>query len=443
MLRKQSELRKVGFQGADYSARIPGINGPAGSDTSDREARASAARATHLRYLGGFVLMAAVLSGCAFAPGMTFRATGSDGQAAAVLARETSGRAAAPGAASKGANPDSTAASDAPPAGAMVEINSGLIADQQAAVVPGIPKDVQDLFAKAGPYTLGPGDVLSIIVWDHPELNLPEVSTSSGIDASGSNAVVSGYTVDSGGFVQFAYVGALKLSGLTEMEARDLLAKQLGRYIRNPQVTLRIQAYRSKRIYLDGEVRVPGLQVMNDLPMTLPEAINRAGGFTPQGDRSVVAVTRGDKTVVVNLASMIEQGINPDNIFLRDGDLVRVFSVNDSQVFVLGEVGHTITLALNNGRLTLNEALGDAGGISPYSGDASQVYVVRSPKAGKPTVFHLDATSPAAMALANSFELKANDVVFVDASSLVRWSRVVGMFLPSAQTLATGRSIAY
>jgi len=386
----------------------------------------------------GLVLLAIVLSGCTFAPGMTFKAAGGDGRTAAALARTTSGRAA-----SNGTSPDAAGANDAPPAGAMVEINNDLIAEERAAVVPGIPKDVQDLFAKAGPYALGPGDVVSIIVWDHPELNMPAVSTPTGADASGSSAVVSGYTIDSNGFVQFAYVGALKLGGLTEMEARDLLAKQLGRYIRNPQVTLRIQAYRSKRIYLDGEVHLPGLQVMNDLPMTLPEAINRAGGFTPQGDRSTVAVTRGDKTVVVNLASMIDQGINPDNIVLRDGDLVRVFSENDSKVFVLGEVGHTATLALNNGRLTLNEALGDAGGISPYSGDAGQVYVVRSPKSGKPTVFHLDATSPAAMALANNFELQANDVVFVDASSLVRWSRVVGMFLPSAQTLATGRSIAY
>ena len=325
----------------------------------------------------------------------------------------------------------------------MVEINTGLIAEQRAELVPGVSKDVEGLFAKAGPYTLGPGDVLSIIVWDHPELNMPAITTPTGADASGSNSVVAGYTVDSNGFVQFAYVGALKLSGLTEMQARDLLAQQLGRYIRNPQVTLRIQAYRSKRIYLDGEVRSPGLQVMNDLPMTLPEALNRAGGFTPNGDRSAVAITRGDKTVMVNIASMIEQGINPDNIVLHDGDLVRVFSQNDSKVFVLGEVGRASTLTLNNGRLTLNEALGDSGGISQYSGDAGQVYVVRSKHSGTPTVFHLDASSPAAMALANNFELQANDVVFVDASSLVRWSRVVGMFLPSAQTLATGRSIAY
>jgi polysaccharide export outer membrane protein len=47
------------------------------------------------------------------------------------------------------------------------------------------------------------------------------------------------------------------------------------------------------------------------------------------------------------------------------------------------------------------------------------------------------------MALANDFELKPNDVVFVDASPLVRWSRVINMLLPSAQTLATGRNAAY
>jgi polysaccharide biosynthesis/export protein len=260
---------------------------------------------------------------------------------------------------------------------------------------------------------------------------MPAVAGANSADAIGAGSVSSGYTVDNNGKIQFAYVGMLPVQGLTESEAREALATKLGKYLRDPQVTLRIQVYRSKRVYVDGEVRTPGLQMLNDSPMTLPEAINRAGGFTTTADRSTIGVTRGDLTVKVNIPDLIAKGINPSQILLRDGDMVRVFAASDSKVFVLGEVVHASTISLNNGRLTLNEALGDAGGINQNSGDAKQVYVVRGKGQPKPTVYHLDASTPAAMALADNFELKPNDVVFVDASSLVRWSRVFSLLLPT------------
>ena len=166
-------------------------------------------------------------------------------------------------------------------------------------------------------------------------------------------------------------------------------------------------------------------------------------GFTAAGDRSRVSVTRGKKTVLVNIPDMIKKGVNPDNIILQNGDLIRVFSENDSKVYVLGEVGHPGSIPLDNGRLTLNEALGNAGGISQGSGDASQVYVVRGQKEGHRTVYHLDASSPESMATADEFELNPSDVIFVDASSLVKWSRVVNLILPSTQAASAGRAVGY
>jgi polysaccharide biosynthesis/export protein len=312
-----------------------------------------------------------------------------------------------------------------------VEITSELIAEQQAAAPKGIPPEVESLFGKSAPYVIGPGDVLSIVVWDHPELTMPAGASGQATDPTGSNAA-SGYAVDENGMIQYAYVGVFKVGGLTESQAREALASQLDRYLKRPQVTLRIQSYRSKRVYVDGEVRSPGLQMINDSPMTLPEAINRAGGFTTTADRSTVAVTRGDLTVKVNIPDLIAKGVNPGRILLHDGDLVRVFSSADSKVFVLGEVGHASTVTLNNGVLTLNEALGDAGGVNQNYGDARQVFVIRGKGGPKPVVYHLDASSPSSVALSDSFELKPNDVVYVDASSLARWNRVLNLLIPSA-----------
>lgn len=373
------------------------------------------------------------LSGCALAPGMTYTA-GAGGAGSNPGAAAASG----PGV------PDSVVAKGiaGAPSGKLVEITRDLV-DKEAAERPtGIPSDVEKMFAKATPYEIGPGDILTIVVWDHPELNLP-AGGGGGDGPSGASSVASGYTVDNNGFIQYAYIGPLKVAGLSEMGVRDVLAGKLAKYVRQPQITVRIETYRSKRVYLDGEVKTPGVQVLNDRPMTLPEAVNRAGGFTSNADRSHVSVTRGDTTVDIDMPAMIRKGFNPDRIILHDGDLVRIFAQTDSKVFVVGEVERPGGVMFNNGRMSLNEALGNAGGINQSSGDASQVYVVRGRDTSQPVVFHLDASSASAMATADSFELKPNDVVFVDTSALVKWSRVISLILPTTQAAATSRAIGY
>jgi polysaccharide export outer membrane protein len=127
---------------------------------------------------------------------------------------------------------------------------------------------------------------------------------------------------------------------------------------------------------------------------------------------------------------------------LGNGDLVRVQGREEAKVFVLGEVLRPLTQTLRNGRLTLNEALGEAGGVNPNSGDPRQIYVVRTVNPDQPEIYHLDAKSPMAYALAEGFELQARDVVYVDPVPLVRWNRVISLVLPSAQAVTTTRTVS-
>jgi polysaccharide biosynthesis/export protein len=295
--------------------------------------------------------------------------------------------------------------------------------------------EVTRLVAAPSPYAIDAGDILSIVVWDHPELAsaaMVQTAAVNGADSTGTTLPPAGFTVDHEGLVQFPFVGKMKLAGLTEGEARKQLATMLSRYIRNPDVTLRVQAYRSKRIYVDGEVKTPGTQTINDIPMTLTEALNRAGGLLPTGDQSRIAVTRAGTTYHVNLPQLVKKGVNPGSIMLANGDSVQVGSRDDSKVFVTGEVVRPSALTMRNGRLTLNEALGEAGGINPLTSDGQQVYVVRNATDAEPKVFHLDARSPVAMALAQNFELQPKDVVYVDATKLALWNRVISLIIPGA-----------
>jgi polysaccharide export outer membrane protein len=308
----------------------------------------------------------------------------------------------------------------------------------------GLAPEVKALFGRASAYTIGPGDVVGIIVYDHPEL-LPNAGAviSQQSDPTGVT-VAPGFIVDAAGEISFPYIGRTKLQGLTESSASELIAKRIRAYIKAPQVSVRIQSFRSQRAYVEGEVRTPGLQIFTDVPMTLAEALNRAGSITAAGDRSQVVLSRGDSSVAIDLLALKRFGADPNNIPLRNGDIVYVGARDDSRVYVMGEILRPSALQMRNGRLSLNEALGDAGGPDLFSSDPGQIYVIRnSPQSpDTPEIFNINAKNPAALALADRFELKPRDVVYVDRVPLVSWNRVASLILPAAQVLNLTRDTA-
>lgn len=313
-------------------------------------------------------------------------------------------------------------------------ITPQLIQQELQLAATGTHASLSDIMTSPQPYRIGAGDHLAITVWDHPELLMP-VSTTSGTLATLSGTTPAGYTVSPEGKIQFPYAGDLKVEGLTELQARNLLAERLLHYIKKPEVTLRVLSYRSKRIYVGGEVKLPGIVPIDDIPMSLPEALSRAGGITPVGDQSRIMITRENKTYRVDLTRLTADGIDPSRIMLSNGDMLRVSPRDESKVFVVGEVTKPVALTMHNGRLTLNEALGEAGGINPLTANANQIYVIRNANDAQPTIYHLDAHSPVMFALAENFELKAKDVVYVDAAAMVRFNRLISLILPTAQTI--------
>lgn len=318
-----------------------------------------------------------------------------------------------------------------------IPITRQLIEAEQQARARHVQPDLAALMLPLpGPYLLGPGDVLSIVVWDHPELATPAVALSpagmggpAGGAAGAAGTAPAGFELLHDGSLSFPYAGILTLGGLTEEQARGLLTARLARYFHAPNVTLRVLAYRSKRVYVGGEVGAPGAQAINDIPMTLLEALNRAGGMLPGADQSHLVLERDGRRYQVGLRHLAEQGIEAGRLLLLPGDVLRVPSRDDSRVFVSGEVTTPQSLAMHDGRLSLNEALGQAGGVNPLTGDGRQVYVVRQ-AGGSPVVYQLDAREPAALALAEQFELQPKDVVYVAASGLANWHRGISLLLP-------------
>ncbi|WP_307867081.1 polysaccharide biosynthesis/export family protein [Variovorax sp. E3] len=235
------------------------------------------------------------------------------------------------------ANGDATASASGDN-GKIIQITPDLIRAQIAQRPTAVSEDVKRLFAPVPVYTIGPGDVVGIIVYDHPEL-LPNAGAVIAQQSDPTGVTVApGFIVDAKGEIFFPYIGRTKVQGLTESGASELVARRIKAFVKDPQVSVRIQSFRSQRAYVQGEVRTPGLQIFTDVPMTLSEAISRAGSFTQIGDRSRITLTRGGRSTVLDLAMLQSLGVDANSIPLRNGDIVNVGTREDSRVYVMGEV---------------------------------------------------------------------------------------------------------
>src|SRR5215467_13836864 len=134
------------------------------------------------------------------------------------------------------------------------------------------------LLALAGPpatraqeYTIGPGDVLTITVWGHPDLS-------------------SDYMVDPDGFAPFPLIGRVKASGATPREVATALTEALGKdYLVNPQVIVSVKAYLSQKVTVLGEAAKPGVFYLTG-PTTLVDILSSAGWLGRGAGREILLV---------------------------------------------------------------------------------------------------------------------------------------------------------
>lgn len=306
-----------------------------------------------------------------------------------------------------------------------------LLAAQRAAAVRQRQQIVagQQEQAVAYQYLLAPQDVLNITVWNHPELNNPAGQLSSDL---------AGRPINDEGYFFYPYVGRIKATGRTPAQIRTELTEKLTRYLAEPQVDVSVLSYRGRRAFASGELKSPGPRPITDVPLRVTDLVAQSGGLTEKADLRNAILTRKGVAQPLDLYALYYEGDLGQDVLLLEGDIVTVPERRFDKVFVLGEVLVPQSKILPLGRYTLSEALSDAGGLNQTTSNAAQVYVLRGTDTGRPQIWHLNAKAPDALILADSFELKPRDVVFVDPAAVTRWSRVLNQILPTSTFLVTG-----
>jgi polysaccharide export outer membrane protein len=211
-------------------------------------------------------------------------------------------------------------------------------------------------------YRVGPADELRITVFDEP-------------------ALTGTFRVDVDGSIAYPLIGRVEVAGKTVREIEETITKRLlDGYVRAPRVSVEISQYRSRSVFIMGEVRTPGKYALEG-NVTLLEALALAGALTDAaGD--VISIRRpiapaqtagpslpqdsqSAEVLRVSIADL-QAGRAAANIVLQDGDTI--FVPPAPRIFVTGHVKNPGPYVLR-GRLTVQQAIAMAGGFTERGSD--------------------------------------------------------------------------
>jgi polysaccharide export outer membrane protein len=219
-------------------------------------------------------------------------------------------------------------------------------------------------------YQVGPRDVLDIVVFGQADLSAR-------------------FTVGADGAFTFPLIGDVKAVGLTAREIESAIRARLAEgFLREPQVSVRVAEYQSQRVFVVGEVGLPGAVPLTGA-LTLVEALAKAGGLGKDAGTEIVILRRDETqtaaagplmqgqagvTEVARIAlDDLQSGQARENVALRDGDTI--FIPKGEQVFVLGQVNSPGPVPYTRD-LTVFKALSLAGGVTQL-GSAGRARIVR------------------------------------------------------------------
>ena len=296
------------------------------------------------------------------------------------------------------------AGQSSPPAAAPAVLPQGLSPGQplsqaaQSASAPAAPAKTpdtaKDSLDQSSTVKLGPGDLIEVSVYNVPEL-------------------ASKVRVSNAGDIYLPLIDYVHVDGLTQEEAQTVIEKRLteGGFVRSPHVTIFVDEAASQGVTVIGEVSKPGIYPdVSD--HKLYEVISEAGGFTVSASRKIAVIRRNQADPIrVDLPRNLADDLS-GNIDILPGDTISV--PRAPIIYVVGDVGHPSGFLVDNGTLSVLQALALAGGTNRTAKMGGARIIRKGPTGMTETPLHLkqmlEAKTP-------DVTLQADDILFVPVSA--------------------------
>ncbi|WP_295454142.1 polysaccharide biosynthesis/export family protein [uncultured Thiodictyon sp.] len=313
-----------------------------------------------------------------------------------------------------GAAPPPLAATPAPP----TQISQHKSVDEQLA-------ELQRVVAETTmvPH-LGKGDVLSISVYDEPELT------------------IAGVPVRPDGMISFPLVGDVQADGRSVDELTADLTTRLHQFLLAPKVSVIVTAFNSLSYVINGEVAKPGVYpLVTDV--TLTAALAAAGGLSKGAfrgssvelaDLTHAFFSRQGKLLPIDFVRLVREGDLRFNVAMQSRDYVSIPSGLSKEVYIIGEVNSAAVFAFRD-EMPMSKTVALAGGFT-HDADLSRIHVIRG-SLSNPTLIVTDFNKVNA-GQEQDVPLQPGDLVYVPPTALTTWTRMLDKIVPTVTALQTG-----
>ncbi len=246
-------------------------------------------------------------------------------------------------------------------------------------------------------YKIGAQDLLDISVFGLKELNRT-------------------VRVSEEGKISLPLLGEVHVEGLTKTGLEKRLSQLLEeKYLQNPQVTVFIKEYQSRRVFMLGAVKAPGPYELLGR-QTLLQLISQAGGLTTDAGDEIMVIRQlqdgTNKSFRISIEDLILKGDIDLNISLEPNDIVNIPADKAVYVYVFGQVNKPGALEVKKSNIpTLLRAIAQAGGFSDRA-SKSGVIIKRVDQEGKEVQIKVNVKD-IIKGKRKDIQLEENDVIFV------------------------------
>jgi len=274
------------------------------------------------------------------------------------------------------------------------------------------------------PALLGKSDVIALNVYGEPDLSFSRL------------------TIRPDGYVSIPLIGDVLAHGISVDELKTTIEAGLARYILTPRVSVIVLEINSLNFTIQGEVVRPGIYPLKR-DITISEAIAQAGGLNKGvfratsielADLAHASIVRGKKTLPVDFVKLLRGGDMRFDVKLMHGDIITIPSGLTQEVYILGEVNRPAIFAFKE-NMPMSRTLALAQGFTHYA-DLSRIHIVRG-TLSNPELTVADFNK-IIIGQQKDIRLEPGDIVFVPATGLSTWARIVNQIAPSIQALNTG-----
>ena len=266
-----------------------------------------------------------------------------------------------------------------------------------------------------GPYLIGIGDVLA-----YEEL----VGGTGGQNARVTRSLI----VNEDGLINFFQLGRINAEGKTLTELEDLIYKKVVETGGNTDFNLFMSDFRSKSFSVSlGNITrsIPYVSTPTFIKDILGETKVSATVDTK------ISIFRGNEMYVLSYNKLLRDTQKSVRVFPGDRVFVDPLNYREEKVLLVGETGAQRAIAINsNLRPSLSDTIFSGSVLNNTTSDFSQIYVLRKKKEMF-QAYHLDITDPTRVSLANQFEMRPDDIVFVATQPLSLYSRTLSQILGS------------